>query len=221
MGMDFTAHEDYILRDLKETFEKSGVEPCDYFPRFKEGGVLLYFKSLEDAEKGISFFNSHEFRGKKKHVFRLEGTPWLEDMLHVTPSPLIKVTPAAFKGVLSLSEEELYSHFRAYGVLKHVEMDPKREHMLLTYRALNAAISARICMHMKDVATKEYIRVNYEHYSRFGWFSKLLSNPRIAIPIIAVGGTILSYVLIDPLRLLNVVRTLTSKDTDDAEIHVR
>jgi hypothetical protein len=62
---------------------------------------------------------------------------------------------------------------------------------------------------MKEVLPKQFIRVSYEPHSRFAWISKLMSNPRVTVPVIAIGGTILSYLLIDPVRLLNVVRTLT------------
>ncbi len=85
----------------------------------------------------------------------------------------------------------------------------KLEFAIFTYRSEASAISARICLHMKEVLPKQFIRVSYEPHSRFAWISKLMSNPRVTVPVIAIGGTILSYLLIDPVRLLNVVRTLT------------
>ncbi len=209
---DFTYHEDFVLRDLREMLERSGVSPCDYFPRFKEGGVLVYFNSLADAQKGISYFNTHKFRGRRRSVFLLEGTPFLEDMLHLTPTPKVRITPASFKAILPVTEEELYTELRVYGTLKKMEMDPKMEFAVFTYRSEASAISARICLHMKEIAPKQFIRVSYESYSRFAWISKMLSNPRVTVPVIAIGGTILSYLLIDPVRLLNVVRTLTSNE---------
>lgn len=211
---DFTWHEDYILEELKDVLEGSGVCPCDYFPRFKEGGVVVYFKTLEDAQLGISYFHTHKFRNRTRKVFLVEGTPWLEDMLNLRPSPKIRVTPATFKSTLAISEENLYSEMRVYGTLKAMEMDPKQEFCLFTYRSQPSAVSARICLHMKEVATKQFIRVTYEPYSRFQWISKLMSNPRVTVPVIAIGGTFLSYLLIDPVRLLNVVGTLTNRVSD-------
>ena len=77
------------MLDLSFSNDQPKVSPCDYFPRFKEGGVLVYFNSLAEAQKGISYFNTHKFRGKERHVFLLEGTPFLEDMLHLVPTPKV------------------------------------------------------------------------------------------------------------------------------------
>ena len=122
---DFTYHEDVVVNELRSVLEKSGAVPCDVFPRFKEGGILVYFESLADAQKGISYLNTHKFRGKQRSVFLLEGTPFLEDMLHLVPTPKIRVVPSTFKAVLPMTEEELYSEMRVYGTLKKMEIDPK------------------------------------------------------------------------------------------------
>jgi hypothetical protein len=91
VGRDFTWHEDRVLEELKRQLEASGVEPCDYFPRFKEGGVLVYFRDLVSAQQAISYFHTNKFRGWKRKVYLVEGTPWLEDMLHHKPSFKLKV----------------------------------------------------------------------------------------------------------------------------------
>lgn len=123
---------------------------------------------------------------------------------------------------LPLSEEQLYSEMRVYGTLKAMEMDPKQEFATFTFRSLSSAISARLCLHMKEIevpaggssggaVTKQHIRVNYQHYSRWEWVNKMFSNPRFTVPVLAIGGTLLSYLLIDPIRLFNVTRTLMNR----------
>lgn len=140
------------MLELKNVLEASGVEPCDYFARFKEGGVLVYFRDLVSAQQAVSYFHTHKFRGWTRHVYLVEGTPWLEDMLHLHPSPKLRVTPATFKATLPLSEEALYNEMRVYGTLKAMEMDPKLEFATFTFRSQSSAISARLCLHMKEIA---------------------------------------------------------------------
>jgi hypothetical protein len=217
--------------------------------------VLVYFRDLVSAQQAVSYFHTNKFRGWKRKVYLVEGTPWLEDMLLLKPSFKLKVTPATFKATLPLSEEALYSEMRQYGTIKAMEMDPKQEFATFTFRTLASAISARLCLHMKEVAVassssssssssgggggtgagagagsagagssssstagttagalvRQHIRVTYDAYSRFAWIGKMFSNPRFTVPVLAVGFTLLSYLLIDPVRVFNVVRTLTER----------
>lgn len=58
---------------------------------------MVYFRDLVSAQQAISHFHTNKFRGWKRDVYLVEGTPWLEDMLQLQPSIKLKVTPATFK----------------------------------------------------------------------------------------------------------------------------
>ncbi|EEB07913.1 RNA-binding protein [Schizosaccharomyces japonicus yFS275] len=198
-----------LRKQIYESFPKNtDLKLSDVLFRWQDGGAFLIvdlpdkptdlesvselLKKQYDKEPVKSIL--HPFSTPKLHA--VHGQPWLQD-LYVLPSRTLRVT---FDGP-TLSEEELYSVFRAYGKLAFVKIDGANT-ASLKYNSLRGATSALNCLHgykYKHTGTRFSIRfVSKKRFSSF--FSWIFSHPRLSIPLGAALLAAITASLFDPIR---------------------
>ena len=153
------------------------------------------------------------FRAIKARLVR--GTPWLED-LYRFPSYILKVEfvpPEPGASAAQLSEENLFSLFRRYGVIGDIVPQPfdskvEPRYAQVIFPRLADAVMARNCMHGYVAGeadgggkTGTTLRLSYVKamrvHSLWNW---LTSHPRVVIPILAALIAGLSVIIFDPIR---------------------
>ncbi len=85
------------------------------------GGVFVYFADPATAEKGRTVLRDNQFNGRMLEVYLVQGTPFLEDLLMMYPSPRLSVDLPAE----DIPIEELYAIFRQFGRIHTMTVDKK------------------------------------------------------------------------------------------------
>ncbi len=85
------------------------------------GGVYVYFADPATAEKGRTILRDHKFNGRTLEVYLVQGSPFLEDLLMMYPSPRLSVDLP----VEDIPIEELYAIFRQFGRIHTMKVEKK------------------------------------------------------------------------------------------------
>jgi hypothetical protein len=105
------------------------------------GGVFVYFADPAAAEKGRTVLRDNQFNGRTLEVYLVQGTPFLEDLLMMYPSPRLSVDLPAE----DIPIEELYAIFRQFGRIHTMTVDKKTAKVM--FGSARYAIAGAFCQH--------------------------------------------------------------------------
>lgn len=188
---------------------------CDRFVALRrDGGAFIQFfvppnsspKELVAAiEKNLAKSqNEGTFSSIKKlflpapKALLVKGTPWIEDLSRF-PSSQLKII---IEGQ-SLTEEELYSLFRRYGLI--VDITPYSSSTgfaKVVFKSTDACIRAKNCVTgMKLNDDKTTLHLQYIPMERVNHITSFISNhQRIAIPVILALLATIAVLIFEPIR---------------------
>lgn len=191
-----------------------GAECANFVALRRDGGAFIkYFvppnsspKTLVCAiEKNLAESQREgPFQWISKHLWAtpqallVKGTPWIEDLSRF-PSSQLKVI---IEGE-SLTEEELYSLFRRYGLI--VDITPYSSSTgfaKIVFKSTNACIRAKNCvtgMTLND--RKTTLHLQYIPMERVNHITSFISShQRIAIPVIFAILATIAVLIFEPIR---------------------
>ena len=112
--------------------------------------------------------------------------------------------------------ESLYLEFRPYGRILNIHYPPSLSkdtprYIYVDFVSLRNAASARMCAHGESI-DGTLLSLSYDTYQK-DWFlwKWLVTHPRVVIPILFGLIVGLSYVIFDPIRILNIELGLSQR----------
>jgi len=184
----------------------------DMVHRLREGGVLIYFENEELRDEAQSIL----IRGflNARPVFKVLGTPYVDDLILKTVSSRLRVD---YETDAMNVEDQLFEAFRHYGRITNIAVDRKTKIAYLSYTTSRNAVAAKSCLHGAKVLGTGRVVVHYEAFSRFKWFAEMSKSPKM-IPLFAILISIILVLMVEPVRLLNVIQKLAAKQATDHPI---
>eukprot|EP00930_Biecheleria_cincta_P085924 TRINITY_DN75289_c0_g1_i1.p1 TRINITY_DN75289_c0_g1~~TRINITY_DN75289_c0_g1_i1.p1 ORF type:complete len:846 (+),score=119.86 TRINITY_DN75289_c0_g1_i1:41-2578(+) len=218
----FRAPPAFVLQVLRNLAEKDGSRDLtkqQFMPKGTDDvlkqvctGISQYLKQRNVT----AFLNPIPVR-----AHRVEGTPYLEDLIDRYPTSQIKikVEPADAK----VTEEHIYERLRRYGQLVELQSMPDGV-FYASFRHTLAAVAARNCLHRGPVyegdvtKTKEHesgvhhprLHMEYQPFIKKWLRETLASNARYVIPAFAMLMFATTYFVWDPLRNFCVYLRISS-----------
>lgn len=218
--LSLTSDDAEVKRKLVELInsEKHRLPPgaeCEQLvPIRRDGGAFVKFlvppssspKQLVAAIEKNLILSQHDGPLSKLRCFLfaspkallVKGTPWIEDMSRF-PSLQMKVI---IEGE-PLTEEQLYSLFRRYGLI--VDITPyssAKGFAIVVFKSTNACIRAKNCitgMTLND--NKTTLHLQYIPLERVNNITSFISNhQRIAIPVILALLATIAVLIFEPIR---------------------
>lgn len=218
--LSLTSDDESVKKNLVDLINNNlhrlppGAE-CERFVALRrDGGAFIKFlvppgsnpKSLVAAiEKNLLQGQRADWRSNIKgfllpapKALLVKGTPWIEDLSRF-PSSQLKVI---FEGE-ALTEEELYSLFRRYGLI--VDISPYSSSTgfaRVTFKSTDACIRAKNCITgMTLNGKKTTLHLQYIPMERVNHITSFISShQRIAIPVILALLATLAVLIFEPIR---------------------
>eukprot|EP01132_Coremiostelium_polycephalum_P003300 gene3300-4133_t len=209
--------------------------------RIKEGGAYIHFEfdpnetneTVEQVgERLIKTFevaNKHfHFANKPAKAMMVEGRPFVEDIDYRIPSTTLRIT---FKGS-EMMIDDVYRLLRPFGHIRDIYYTPSQaqkdqpRQVMVVFNRMEGSIASRNSLHNKYF--KEYGSTLYMEYEQMMRINKLKDyfskHPKIMIPLAGILATLITLLLLNPLREFFIKRKLTEpfyfEEMDDWQTRV-